>query len=245
MTDSLGDRMKGYEKISNRHLIKRVPVMIRVDGRAFHTLTKGLEPFDRNMINTMRLAALATAESIQGCRAVYVQSDEVTFCLVDYTELETQPWFGNDLDKIVSIAAATMTGYFNHYYWDPSETARIGWKPALFDARAFNIPHNEVVNAFLWRAKDWHRNSINMYCSMFFSPKQLHGKSNKDRHDMLHVIGKNWATDLSDRKKNGTFFILDVETGKFNERIDILPTYKDINDALGKLFEYPVMQPTR
>ena len=238
MSDSLGDRMKGYEKIANHHLIKRIPVMIRVDGRAFHTLTRSLESFDSNFIKSMHISALAVAETIQGCKAVYVQSDEVTFCLMDYEQLKTMPWFDYDLEKLVSITAATMTGYFNRYYFEVGDTAPLTWSPAVFDARAYNIPHNEVVNAFLWRARDWCRNSLNMYCSKFFSVKQLHGKTNPERHDMLHEIGKNWTTDLSERERNGTFYIYNKETGGFIERMDVLPTYASVAEAIGDLFNY-------
>lgn len=44
--DSLGDRMKGYEDVSRNFLTRRVPAIIRLDGKAFHTFTKGMEkPF--------------------------------------------------------------------------------------------------------------------------------------------------------------------------------------------------------
>ena len=43
--DSLGDRMKEYENISRNYLTRRVPVIIRLDGKAFHTFTKGMQRF--------------------------------------------------------------------------------------------------------------------------------------------------------------------------------------------------------
>ena len=42
MGDDLGDRMKGYENINRNHLIKRMPVIIRLDGKAFSYLHKKL-----------------------------------------------------------------------------------------------------------------------------------------------------------------------------------------------------------
>lgn len=40
-------RMKEYEAVSKTRLTKRMPVIIRVDGRAFHTFTRGFnKPYD-------------------------------------------------------------------------------------------------------------------------------------------------------------------------------------------------------
>ena len=107
----------------------------------------------------------------------------------------------------------------------------------IFDSRAFSIPWNEVTNAFLWRAKDWERNSLQMYARAFFSHKQLHGKGKMDMHDMLHGIGKNWTTDLTDQEKNGTFII--ASNDGLIVRSDIKPNYQDIYSAIGHLFIYP------
>jgi tRNA(His) 5'-end guanylyltransferase len=76
---------------------------------------------------------------------------------------------------------------------------------ALFDARAFNIPRSEVANYFLWRAQDWHRNSVSMFAQAHFSHKELHKRNISDMHDMLHDIGKNWTLDLSGAERNGVF----------------------------------------
>lgn len=220
----LGDRIKGYEEVFARQLTRRVPVVVRVDGRAFHTFTRGCErPFDRRLMAAMVQAAHEVSCEMQGFCFAYVQSDEASFCLTDYDTVDTQGWFGYDLNKIVSISAALMTAEFNRAF--PSE------RGATFDARAFNVPKDDVINAFLWRAKDWERNSLQMYCRAHFSHKQLHGKGRADMHEMLHGIGKNWATDTTDQERNGTF-ILPVSV-----RYDITPSYAALNAALGRLLE--------
>jgi tRNA(His) 5'-end guanylyltransferase len=223
---TLGNRIKRYEQPFRFSAVRRLPLMIRVDGRAFHTFTRSLtKPFDGRMMDAMVAAALETARDMQGFKAAYVQSDEVTFCLTDYDTLETQGWFDYELAKVISISAATMSVWFNKYM----ET----YGP-VFDSRAFTVPISDVVNAFLWRAKDWKRNSIQMYCQAFFSHKQLHGKKQADMHEMLHSIGQNWA-NLPDRIKNGTFVVLaDVN---LCVRSDILPTYESVNEAIGHLFK--------
>lgn len=229
--DSLGDRMKRYEAVSHGVLTPNMPVIIRVDGRAFHTLTRKMnKPFDMLFITCMLSSAIQTARQMQGFKFAYVQSDEATFCITDYDTVQTDGWFGYDHSKIVSITAATMTAYFNSYMG--IDLSEMDSTPAVFDARAFNVPANEIVNNFLWRAKDWERNSLQMYCRSFFSHKELIGKKREDMHEMLHSIGKNWATDLDGMLRNGMFLI----NGK--ARSDILPTYQSISEAFGDILEY-------
>ena len=217
--DSLGDRCKQYERNSERYFTRKVPIMIRVDGRAFHTFTKNCQkPFDDRLIHWMFESAVCTGMEMSGFAAVYVQSDEATFLLRDDATITTEHWFGGRQNKLESVTAALMTGYFNYIY-TPDNVE-------VFDARAFQVPLDDVPNVFLWRMKDWHRNSLNMYASSFFTHKELHGKSNVDRHNMLHSVGKNWATDLSEQIKNGSWYI------KGKRRFDILPHYEDIRNAL-------------
>ncbi|WP_281513144.1 tRNA(His) guanylyltransferase Thg1 family protein [Bacteroides acidifaciens] len=112
--DSLGDRMKGYENISRTYLTRRVPAIIRVDGKAFHTFTKGIKrPFDPIMTKTMQDAMKYLCENIQGCVLGYTQSDEITLVLTDYGTIKTDAWFGYGVQKMCSIAAAMATLAFN------------------------------------------------------------------------------------------------------------------------------------
>lgn len=221
---NLGDRMKdNYEKVGKRLLTRRTPVIVRVDGRAFHSFTRGADkPFDQNIMDCMSASALHLASEMQGCKFAYVQSDEASFVLTDYDKLTTDAWFGYNQSKVETLSASIMTAAFNSM-WGGERTAE-------FDARAFNIPKEEVANYFLWRAKDWERNSLSMYCRAFFSAKQLKGKGKADQHDLLHSVGKNWATDLTLRERNGTWIIA-VERG-FKCTSNISPTYQSIAEAL-------------
>lgn len=226
----LGDRIKRYEAVSHYSLTARTPVMIRVDGRAFHTFTRGMKrPFDGDFIKAMASAAIDVAADMQGFKAAYIQSDEATFCITDYDNIETQGWFDYDLSKIVSLSASLMSVRFAKHFHCATHTP-------VFDSRAFNIPANDVINAFLWRAKDWERNSLQMYSRAFYSHKDLHGKKREDMHEMLYKAGKNWATDLTMQEKNGTFLIATDEG--LAERHDIEPRYDALKAELGTLFEY-------
>jgi tRNA(His) guanylyltransferase len=225
MMDSLGDRMKRYEASSRFVATPRMPLIIRVDGRAFHTLTKKIcdRPFDVAFIESMRHAAREVSNEMQGFKAAYVQSDEATFLLTDYDDIGTQGWFGYVHAKMISISASSMSVNFNDYFseWSGTKTN------ALFDSRAFSVPADDVANMFLWRAKDWARNSLQMYARSFFSHKELDRKNSVDIHEMLHGIGKNWTTDLGYVEKNGTFINKD---GEFT--CTIQPTHLEISKFL-------------
>lgn len=241
---SLGDRIKKYENIYRQYLIPRMPVVVRVDGKTFSSYTKGFDkPFDHRIINAMVYAARKVAENIQGFQIAYIQSDEASFCFHDYTSLQSEGWFGYNLNKIVSISASLMTIYFNAYMGkemkkDFLETMEVlcnkDAKIALFDSRAFNVPREDIGNYFLWRSKDNHRNSLSSYAQSLFFHKQLHKKNQNDIHEMLHEIGKNWTIDLKPVEKNGTFLIKD-ENGVIQERTDIKDNYQEIAEVVDPL----------
>jgi tRNA(His) 5'-end guanylyltransferase len=199
MKDSLGDRMKNnYEARSRINLYRRMPVIIRLDGKAFHTVTRGCEkPFDKKFSFAMDKAMISVMEQAQGAKLGYVQSDEISILLTDYDTHETQAWFNNQVQKICSVSASIASVEFTEAF------GRKGY----FDCRCFNIPREEVTNYFIWRQQDWMRNSVQMLARSHFSQKQLHNKNVPAMHEMLHEKGVNWATDISDRFKNGGTYV--------------------------------------
>ena len=227
-TSDLANRMKEYEKRNQYYLQKRTPVAIRVDGRSFHTFTKGFQrPFDDVLIKTMQETAKYMCENIQGAKFAYVQSDEITIILTDYDTLETDCWFNYRTDKLCSIAASMATMIFNKIFKEKVENfieeggafslAQLNYnqmktepylkaieKGAMFDARCFNIPKEEVTNLIYWRQLDATRNSIQMVGQANFSHKELQNKSCNDIQDMLHEQkGINW-NDYPTVYKRGT-----------------------------------------
>lgn len=227
--DGLGDRMKNnYENRSRHYLTRRTPVIIRVDGKAFHTFTKGCEkPFDYRLIYSMRYATLQLAQRMQGCVAAYVASDEASFLLTDWAQLDTQAWFDYNKSKMESISASYMSVFFNQNYFGSKEPSdSLTDKYGVFDSRSFNLPKAEVANYFLWRMKDWERNSVTMLASEFFSHKELHGKSTLDRLQMMEAKGVRWS-DTNPIARNGSFFV--KADGKFAERtFDENVTYEKV-----------------
>ena len=183
--------MKGYEDLHRIKLMKRVPVVIRIDGKAFHTFLKDAEkPFDKVVTSAMIEAARAVLDEIGGtARFAYVQSDECSIAINNALDLNTAAWFDNNLQKMVSVASSVFTNVFNEHYEN-----KVTMKKATFDARAFALPDlNELVNYYVWRQQDTTRNSIRMYASTMFSHKELEGVSNEKVQEMMfQKDGFNW-----------------------------------------------------
>ena len=225
VNDDLGTRMKEYERRNQYWLQRRTPVVIRVDGKAFHSFTRGFQkPFDEVFGNAMVRTMEYMCQNIQNCIFGYVESDEITIILVDYEKLDTDAWFGYRTDKLCSIAASTATMAFNKYFTEEVQDHIDGIDPifitdpeiklidiykrarekgAMFDARCFNIPKEEVCNCIYWRQLDAARNSVQMVGQANFSHSELQGKSCNMIQDMLHEQrGINW-NDYETRWKRG------------------------------------------
>ena len=243
--DNLGDRMKRYEAASDVLLPRRMPIIIRADGQAFHTYTRGFNrPFDERVIGAMQYASTKTAESMCGFKLAFIQSDEASFLLTDYDDIATQAWFDNSLLKLCTITASWMTVHFNQYMREnlPEKTSaerKLKTKIATFDARAFAMPEADVANYFLWRAKDWERNSVSMYCRSFFSAKEMHGKGRADQHELLHTVGKNWTKDLSPQIRNGTW-LYKLPDQNVKASYKTLPKYAAVSELVGQVLPQEV-----
>lgn len=119
---SLAARMKGYENIPRSYLTRRVPVIVRLDGKAFHTFTRGMrKPFDPVLTQAMQQTMKYLCENIQGCVFGYTQSDEITLVLTDYATIKTDAWFGYNVQKMTSIAASMATLAFNKAFRESYE----------------------------------------------------------------------------------------------------------------------------
>ena len=217
VNNEIGKRMKEYyENIPKTKLMRRAPVIIRIDGRAFHTFTRGFKkPFDDILIKSMQETMKYLCENIQGCVLGYTQSDEISLLLVDYKNLNSSAWFDYEVQKICSIAASMATMAFNKSFTKNAEEFMTDCaasyemeglcgkgteeyklcevyqkaieKGAMFDARCFNIPKEEVTNYFYWRQLDAIRNSIQMVGQAHFPHNILQYKTCEDIKDMLYV----------------------------------------------------------
>lgn len=215
----LGIRMKRYEGVSTKLLPRRIPVIIRLDGKAFHTLTrkyynKGFsEEFTKDMITT----AEHLVKNIQGCSFCYSQSDEISLLLTDYQTIRTEPWFGYSVNKVVSISSALASSRFSRILNDS----------VLFDCRAFSVPQDEVCNYFIWRQNDATRNAIQMAGQEYFSHKQLHGKNCNEIQEMLFTLKDINFNDYTAYRKRGWCII--------NNKIDLnIPIFTQEREYIEK-----------
>jgi tRNA(His) guanylyltransferase len=234
MKDSLGDRMKAnYEDRFRILLPRRTNLILRIDGKAFHTYTRGFnKPFDDGLIEDMDKTAIALCRGIQGAKLAYVQSDEISVWVTDYDGLETSAWFDNNLQKMVSVSASIATAAFNR-----ERTLRNIGKGggdfcidarddipqfASFDARVFVIPEvAEVANYFLWRCQDATRNSVQMVARSLYSHKECEGKNIDQLKEMITKAksGDHWVT-LDCKYRHGRYIQKTPFPAQFTESHD-------------------------
>lgn len=255
--DNLGDRMKEYyENVSKTKLVRRMPVIIRLDGKAFHTFSKGLKkPFDDILMTTMKETMKYLCQSVQGCVLGYTQSDEITLVLTDYRKLTTSAWFDYEVQKVCSIAAGMATLSFNKIFnklvdefaetyneaWHHSEAEekymntlyRCVGTGAIFDARCFNVPKEEVTNCVLWRQKDAERNSVNSIAQSLYNHKELQGIKMEDLVAKLETEkGVIWGNYPTDQKRGSCCIKVD---GKWTIDNDIPRFINEGRDYIEKL----------
>lgn len=203
MHDELGNRMKEqYEHRTRYFLPRRTYTVIRVDGKAFHTLTKDCKkPFDKDLMRAMDETAKYMCSQIQGARLAYVQSDEISIILTDFENLHTDAWFDGNIQKIASVSASLATAYFNtQEFYKPKGLA-------CFDARVYTIPdYEEVLNYLVWRQQDATRNSLQMAARAVYSHKQCDNKNTSEMQEMLFQGGVNW-NDYTSGEKRGRLIV--------------------------------------
>lgn len=219
---NIDDRMKFYENYeTDRRLIKKLPVIVRLDGRGFHNFTKGLQrPYDTALSSLMIKTTQYLAQETNAVCG-YTQSDEIT--LAYYApEFDSEIFFDGRIFKMTSILAAMCSVYFNkNLYLLPESHSG---KMPLFDCRVWNVPDiEEGANAFLSRELDATKNSITMAASYYYSHAQLMGKNSSEKQEMLHQRGVNWNNYPSFFKR-GTYIVKQKISKPFTtEELDKLP----------------------
>ena len=264
--DELGTRMKEfYEKIHQTKLMRRTPVAIRIDGKAFHTFTRCFDkPFDMVLTHSMQDTMKYLCENIQGCVFGYTQSDEITLILIDYQTFDTAAWFDYEIQKLCSVTASMATMAFNKFFENNvrrfdtesimnetecddyllhtayDEAIETG---AMFDARCFNIPKEEVGNLIYWRQLDATRNSIQMLGQALFPHSKLQGKScNEIQNMLLMEKDVNWNNTPTEWKRGASCIRVeeDVDIDGTTNTISVwkidreMPILKDNWDYINK-----------
>lgn len=203
MEKTLGDRMKRYElEEAGRRMLPRLPILARLDGRAFHTFTRGLRrPFDEDFCRCM---ALTTAKLVDKFHASlgYTQSDEITLFWLN-NDPQREMMFDGRYQKWTSLLAAAATRQFCNAI-DIHLSAKSHLDPE-FDCRVWQVPDmTEAYHAFLWREDDATRNSLQMASQAIYTRKELFKKGRAELHEMLFQKGINW-NDYPPFFKRGTY----------------------------------------
>ena len=246
MSDNLGDRMKEYELRDRSYLQRRAYTVIRVDGKAFHTYTKGLDkPFDVGLVGDMANTTKYLCENIQGCKVGYTQSDEISLVLTDFDKIGTDAFFGGQVQKVCSVVASMATARFNQlrllraafddeFAPNPTQVINVDELPqlAVFDARCFSVSsQDEAINYLRWRQQDAVKNSISMVAQSLYSHKELHKKNGSEKQEMIFQKGQNWNNYPESQKRGSTIVKTYVKTTnpKFKaleDKLDVLEFYE-------------------
>jgi tRNA(His) 5'-end guanylyltransferase len=188
MNDPAGDRFKAIEKLWKRTVLPDCFMVLRIDGRAFHTWTRGLEkPYDTNLMGAMDHVGIVLATEVSGVLCAYVQSDEISVITTDLASPGTEHWFGGVVQKVASVSASIATIAFNSHAWVQQLEAP---HPALFDARVFALETVEEVADYLrWRQDDCRRNAVSMLAHHYIGKKAVHGMGTRARVEALAERG--------------------------------------------------------
>ena len=218
---SLGDRMKSYERRTSHNFLPMLPVMARMDGKSFHTFTKGLKrPYDVDLSALMVEVTKFLVSETDACCG-YTQSDEITLVWLS-EDYDREIFFSGKMQKIISITSSLTSVKFNELL--PKYLKSKVGTMAIFDSRVWQLPSKpEAVNNFIWREQDATRNSIQMAAQSMFSHKELQNKNCSELQDMMHSKGVNW-NDYPRFFKRGTYVRRRVVERPFTAKeLDSLP----------------------
>src|ERR1051326_5167129 len=223
----LSDRMKVYENIvSGQMLLPNLPIMVRIDGKAFHTWTRGCQrPYDTGVMNLFDETTKYLVEATDAAIG-YTQSDEITLVLWNGGKIESKVLFDGRVSKLTSVLASMATAKFNQLV--PMALPAKATSLALFDCRVWSVPtQQEAVNCLIWRELDATRNAISMAAQSMYSHKELQNKNSNEMQEMIFQRGQNF-NDYPARFKRGGYFQRRVIQRKYTcDELESLPPLHD------------------
>ena len=201
MQDKLGDFIKRFYESpeTSRAANPYGPLILRIDGRAFSTFTRGMEkPHDEKLSAAMIETAKHLVEHFKA-HVGYVQSDEITLILVNEGELSQFP-FGGKFQKLCSVAASLAAAKFSQCLPEYAH------KLPHFDCRAFGVSTMELADDVLrWRHADARRNAVLSLGQKVIGKKKIMGVGTADVARILCDEHGVLPEDLGDHYANGTF----------------------------------------
>jgi tRNA(His) 5'-end guanylyltransferase len=153
--EAWGRRLRVFETAHDHCVLPGVFMVARIDGRSFSQLTRDPRhgfgaPYDERFRDCMLAAATRVMSCGFASTYAHTQSDEISVLF-----RRDEAAFGRKLRKYLSVLAGEASAAFS---------LALG-APAAFDCRISQLPREEdVVEYFLWRQEDAHRNALNGHC---------------------------------------------------------------------------------
>jgi len=202
--DGLGDRCKGFEVAeASRRAMRGLPLLARLDGRAFHTFTRDLRrPYEHGM----SVAMIETTRYLvheMSALVGYTQSDEITLAWYEPSQSASDYMFDGRFQKIASVLAGMASAKFCQLVVEHLP-AKVTATPH-FDCRVWQVPTlQDAAEVFIWREDDATKNSITMAAGAYYSEAELDGKTSGTKQELLWQKGVNW-NDFPSFFKRGTY----------------------------------------
>ncbi len=191
--------MKEYEVYSDLRVPVNSKIIIRLDGRSFHSFVKKMEfekPYDDSFCDVMVKVSKDLFEEFSPI-FIYTFSDEISILL------DKVPFNGR-FEKINSVMASFASSSFTLNYDGEFQ------KPVAFDSRIIPINDSDIYDYFKWRQDEAWRNCVNGYGIHFLKSKyssseaneRINGLNLSDIHELLFDNGIN-LNDVDTWKKRG------------------------------------------
>ena len=191
--------MKEYEIYSDLRVPVNSKIIIRLDGRSFHSFAQNMElkkPYDDNFCRVMVNVSKELFEEFSPL-FIYSFSDEISILL------DKIPFNGR-IEKINSVMASFTSSSFTLNYGVKFP------KAVAFDSRVIPITDDKIYDYFKWRQDEAWRNCVNGYGIHFLKSKYSSSQANEkinglglsDIHEMLFQNGIN-LNDVKTWKKRG------------------------------------------
>lgn len=209
-----------------------IPLIARLDGRAFHTFTRGLtRPYDSRMSTCMQETTAHLVDSLHALVG-YTQSDEISLAWFFEADSPSQYPFDGRFQKLASVLAGTASAKFCELVREhlPGKEAEL----PHFDCRVWQVPTlDDAAQVFVWREDDAVKNSLSMAAQAYYSHSELHGKGSSAKHELLHLKGVNW-NDYPAFFKRGVYFQRKTYKRSLTEeeRMRIAEKHRPAADAL-------------
>lgn len=198
---SLAERQESYKSSCDYELIKKLPIIIQLDGRNFSKITKNLQkPYSHDLSRVMQEAMLYTLVDIQGCIFGFTIADEVSFILRNDQTFDTEPWLNNKIQQLSSAVASAFTlAFYKIAFALDLESELLG--DPIFKAHSWAVPNiSEAANYLIYRQQEGYKSALRLAC----------------HHEMSKEMGSKQAFDLTQGKS-------------IEEKINLLLKYTGIN----------------